>query len=58
MKTLPLSVLFYEGPMARAYLEMISRAGFKVEAVIRPRDFGQEPACAHSATPATTPGMF
>ena len=35
MKTLPLSVLFYEGPMARAYLEMISRAGFKVEAVIR-----------------------
>lgn len=30
----------------------------KVEGVIRPRDFGQEPACARKATPATTPGLF
>ena len=30
----------------------------RVSAVIRPRDFAQEPACAFSYTPATTPGMF
>lgn len=30
----------------------------KVSAVIRPRDFDLEPACARSYTPATTPGMF
>lgn len=30
----------------------------RVSAVIRPRDFTQEPACAVSYTPATTPGLF
>ena len=30
----------------------------RVTAVIRPRDFSQEPACARSYTPATTPGLF
>lgn len=30
----------------------------RVVAVVRPRDFTQEPACAWSYTPATTPGMF
>ena len=30
----------------------------KVSAVIRPRDFDLEPACARSYTPATSPGMF
>ena len=30
----------------------------KVSAVIRPKDFVQEPACAVSYTPATAPGMF
>lgn len=30
----------------------------KVSAVIRPRDFDLEPACARSYTPATCPGMF
>lgn len=30
----------------------------RVSAVVRPRDFSQEPACARIATPATVPGMF
>lgn len=30
----------------------------RVSAVIRPRDFSQEPACARSYTPATVPGLF
>lgn len=30
----------------------------RVSAVIRPRDFSQEPACAAKATPASTPGLF
>lgn len=30
----------------------------KATAVIRPRDFNMEPACAVNYTPATTPGMF
>ena len=30
----------------------------KATAVIRPRDFGEEPACAVSYTPATCPGQF
>ncbi|MBD3571628.1 hypothetical protein EJ082_01380 [Brevundimonas diminuta] len=30
----------------------------KAAAVIRPRDFNEEPACAVSYTPATTPGKF
>ncbi len=30
----------------------------KATAVIRPRDFNVEPACAVSYTPATAPGMF
>lgn len=30
----------------------------RVAAVIRPRDFSREPACAVSYTPATAPGMF
>lgn len=30
----------------------------KVSAVVRPRDFSQEPACARSYTPATSPGLF
>ena len=30
----------------------------KVSAVVRPRDFMQEPACAPKYTPATTPGLF
>lgn len=35
MKTLPLTVLFHEGPMARAYLEAIHRAGFRVQTILR-----------------------
>lgn len=30
----------------------------KATAVIRPRDFNEEPACAVNYTPSTTPGMF
>lgn len=30
----------------------------RVTAVIRPRDFSQEPACARSYTPGTVPGLF
>lgn len=30
----------------------------RVSAVIRPRDFSQEPACGRNYSPATTPGMF
>lgn len=30
----------------------------RVAAVIRPRDFSLEPACARNYTPATSPGMF
>lgn len=30
----------------------------RVAAVVRPRDFGQEPACARVYSPASTPGLF
>ncbi len=30
----------------------------RVSAVVRPRDFSQEPACAFNYTPATVPGLF
>lgn len=30
----------------------------KVSAIIRPRDFSEEPACATKYTPATVPGQF
>lgn len=30
----------------------------RVSAVVRPRDFSQEPACARNYTPATVPGLF
>ena len=30
----------------------------QVSAVVRPRDFSQEPACARNYTPATVPGLF
>lgn len=30
----------------------------RVSAVIRPRDFSEEPACATKYVPSTTPGMF
>ncbi|WP_375202113.1 formyltransferase family protein [Hyphococcus sp.] len=34
MKTLDLTVLFYEGPTGRAYLEMLRRNGFQVKKII------------------------
>lgn len=30
----------------------------KASAIVRPRDFSQEPVCARNYTPATTPGLF
>ncbi|MBL0727932.1 formyltransferase family protein [Piscinibacter sp. HJYY11] len=35
MKTLPLTVLFHEGPMARAYLGMLAAEGLRVERIVR-----------------------
>ena len=35
MKILPLTVLFHEGPMARAYLEIMRREGFKAQTILR-----------------------
>ena len=34
MKTIPLTVLAYEGPMLRAYLTMMRRSGFQPEAIL------------------------
>jgi hypothetical protein len=35
MKTLPLTVLVHEGPMARAYLAMLAAEGLRVERIVR-----------------------
>ena len=35
MKTLPLTVLVHEGPMARAYLAMLAAEGWRVERLVR-----------------------
>lgn len=35
MKTLPLTVLYYEGPIARAYLEVMRRQGFRPHTILR-----------------------
>lgn len=35
MKTLPLAMLFHEGPTARAYLEIMRREGYRVRTILR-----------------------
>lgn len=41
-----------------ARIPSIEADASRVQAVVRARDFGQEPACAFNYTPATVPGLF
>jgi hypothetical protein len=56
MKTLPLTVLVHEGPMARAYLAMLAAEGLRVERIVRMVD-RRDPA-RHRLIAPWLPMMF
>lgn len=47
-----------EVSIAGARIPSVEGDASRVSAVIRPRSFSQEPACARNYTPATVPGLF
>lgn len=47
-----------EKVMSAARIPAVEGDAGRAAAIVRPRDFSQEPACARNYTPATTPGMF
>jgi hypothetical protein len=47
-----------EKVMTGARIPAVEGDAMKATAIVRPRDFSQEPACARNYTPASTPGMF
>lgn len=47
-----------EKVMSAARIPAVEGDAGKAAAIVRPRDFSQEPACARNYSPATTPGMF
>lgn len=47
-----------EVAIAGARIPSIEGDASRVSAIIRPRSFSQEPACARNYTPATVPGLF
>lgn len=62
--TISLSLVRVEAPdvveqaITDARIPSVDGDASRVTAVIRPRDFGLEPACARSYTPDTVPGLF
>ena len=47
-----------EKALLGAKIPSIDGDASRVSAVVRPRDFSQEPACARICTPASNPGLF